>query len=141
MPATEPTDQKGLVNRFFEFIMSGNVKDSLPFFSSDCKQHNPYVSGGMNELMDSMIAVQERGAEEFHAEADSFEPAFTIRHVIEEGDIVVVHTEMKTSKSDPSKGGLRQAHIFRFKDDKIVEYWDITQMLSEDLPNTANAFS
>jgi predicted SnoaL-like aldol condensation-catalyzing enzyme len=28
----------------------------------------------------------------------------------------------------------------RFEDDKIVEYWDITQQVLPDMPNAAGAF-
>lgn len=117
------SDKKRIVREFFESIMAGNVKTSLPLFAKNCKQHNPYVSGGMNELMDSMIAVQAKGPSGFHADADSFDPEFAIKHLIEEGDVVVAYTEMKSAKSNPANGGLRQAHIFRFEGDKIAEYF------------------
>jgi len=42
---------------------------------------------------------------------------------------------------NPNNGGLRQVHLFRFSDDKIVEYWDITQQVLENAPNAAGAFS
>ena len=45
------------------------------------------------------------------------------------------------SSSNPSNGGLRQVHLFRFSGDKIVEYWDITQQVPENAPNAAGAFS
>jgi predicted SnoaL-like aldol condensation-catalyzing enzyme len=62
-----------------------------------------------------------------------------IRHVLAEGDFVAVHTVLSSSK--PSEGGLRQVHLFRFSQDKIVEYWDITQDIHEMMPNAAGAFS
>jgi len=136
MPRIEETDNKRVVKEFFNYIMSGNPKDSLPLFSTNCTQHNPYVRGGMAELMDSMGAAQES----FDPEPGS-QPEFVIKHLIADGDIVVAHTEMKKSKTQPSEGGLRQAHIFRLENGKVVEYWDITQMVSIDLPNAANAFS
>ena len=55
--------------------------------------------------------------------------------------MVAAHTELLSSKSNPGEGGLRQVHLFRFgPDDKIVEYWDVTQMVRPDMPNPANAF-
>ncbi len=55
---------------------------------------------------------------------------------------MVAHTELLNSKSDPKKGGLRQAHVFRFgSDNRIIEYWDITQFIDPNgMPNAANAF-
>ncbi|MDG7008526.1 MAG: hypothetical protein JRN06_09845 [Nitrososphaerota archaeon] len=55
--------------------------------------------------------------------------------------MVAVHTELLGSGSNPGAGGLRQVHLFRFgRGDKIVEYWDITQMVMPDMPNAENTF-
>jgi len=62
-----------------------------------------------------------------------------IKQVIAEGDTVAVFTQI--ASSIPSEGGLRQVHIFRFRSDKIVEYWDITQNIPENTPNAVGAFS
>ena len=69
------------------------------------------------------------------------DPYFAVKRVLADGDMVTVHTELLNSKSKPSKGGLRQVHLFRFnKGNKIVEYWDVTQVIQSDMPNAANAF-
>ena len=92
----------------------------------------------MNELTDAMIAVQKQTSEGIlkGAKADF---KLIIKQVLAEGDIVVVYTQLASSK--PSEGGLRQVHLFRFSSDKIVEYWDITQNIPENMPNAAGAFS
>ncbi len=69
------------------------------------------------------------------------EPTLSVKHVLVDGDFVAAHTELLNSKSKPSEGGLRQVHLFRFEDDKIVEYWDITQQVLPTMPNAAGAFS
>lgn len=85
--------------------------------------------------MDSMAAVQKEQSDDFA------EPSINQRHVLEEGDTLAVHTQILFSKSDPAEGGLRQVHIFRFgAGDKIVEYWDVTQMIQKEMPHPANAF-
>ncbi len=110
------------------------MKDGLRFFAPDCKQHNPYVSGGMDTLMESMAsAVKEMGPKSPDAE-------FKVANVVAEGDTVVVHTNLVGSRTKPELGGLRQAHVFRFNENKIVEYWDITQTITPDMPNARNAF-
>jgi predicted SnoaL-like aldol condensation-catalyzing enzyme len=38
--------------------------------------------------------------------------------------MVAVHTQI--ASSSPKLHGMRQIHLFRFKGDKISEYWDIT---------------
>ena len=125
--------RKEMVADFFRLIGEGRPKDGLKYFAADCVQHNPYVTGGMGALLDSMAAVQKE-------QREFSEPNVSLRHVLEQGDTVVVHTQILFSKSDPKKGGLRQVHIFRFGDDnKIAEYWDISQMIQPDLPNPATA--
>jgi predicted SnoaL-like aldol condensation-catalyzing enzyme len=128
-------DRKGIVVEFFRLIDGGRPKEGLKLCSPDCVQHNPFVHGGMGALFDSMAAVQkEQGADFSH-------PGIQLRHVLEEGDLVAAHTQILFSKTDKSKGGLRQVHMFRFgEDDKIVEYWDVTQLIQPDMPHASNAF-
>jgi predicted SnoaL-like aldol condensation-catalyzing enzyme len=92
----------------------------------------------MNELFDAMIAVQKQGSEGI-IEGSKADFKLDIKHVLAESDMVAVHTIL--SSSNPSEGGLRQVHLFRFSGDKIVEYWDITQDVHENMPNAKDAFS
>jgi predicted SnoaL-like aldol condensation-catalyzing enzyme len=125
--------RKEIVADFFRLIGEGRPRDGLKYFEADCVQHNPYVHGGMSALLDSMASVQKESPE-------FSEPNILLKHVIEEGDVVIAHTQILFSKGDPGKGGLRQAHVFRFKGDKVVEYWDITQVIQPEMSNPANAF-
>jgi predicted SnoaL-like aldol condensation-catalyzing enzyme len=140
---TPPKDDVNKVHKdvaveFLNLVGSGRPKDRLRFFASECKSHNPYVPGGMNELIDAIIAVQEQGAEGI-SKGSKADLKLIIRKVLADGDMVAVHTQLSSSK--PSGGGLRQVHLFRFSGDKIVEYWDITQQVPENAPNAAGAFS
>ena len=124
--------------KFLSLIAAGETKDGLVFFAPDCITHNPYTAGDMNALTDAMIAVQKQGSGGI-MKGSTADFKLAIKQVIAEGDLVAVYTIL--AGSDPSVGGLRQIHLFRFKDDKIVEYWDITQMITENAPNAAGAFS
>ena len=119
---------------YFKLIGSGKYKEGLRFFSPDCKTHNPYIPGSVETLTDAMIAASKDINEQ------SIEPAFTVRHVLEDGDMVAVHTELLNNKSNPGDGGLRQVHLFLFEGNKIIEYWDITQQILPDMPNAKGAF-
>ena len=130
--------RKEIAVEFFNLISSGRPQDGLRFFASDCKTHNPYTVGGIKELIDAMIAVQKQGPQEI-IQGSTADFKLIIRQVFAEGDLVAVHTQI--SSSNPSAGGLRQVHIFRFNEDKIAEYWDITQMIPENAPNAFGAFS
>ena len=89
----------------------------------------------MDALMESIASVQQSMTPQF----DDMD--FAIKHVLADENTVAVHTELLNSKSRPDEGGLRQVHLFRFgPKNKIVEYWDITQQVTKDQPNPANAF-
>ena len=130
--------RKKIAVEFLSLVGSGRPKDGLRFFFFFCITHNPYVVGGMNELIDAMIAVQKQGSEGI-MKGSKADFKLGIKHVLADGDLVAVHTTL--SSSNPSEGGLKQVHLFRFSGDKIVEYWDITQDVHENMPNAAVAFS
>lgn len=138
-PKNDPNKaHKDIAVEFLDSIAQGRPKDGLAFFDADCKTHNPYVKGGMNELIDAMIAVQKQGSEGI-MKGSKADFKLKIRQVLADGDLVAVHTDL--ASSNPNDGGLRQVHLFRFMGDKIVEYWDITQMVPENAPNAEGAFS
>jgi predicted SnoaL-like aldol condensation-catalyzing enzyme len=127
-------DQKNTALEYFRLLSVGKFKEGLCFFASDCKTHNPYLSGTIEDLTDAMIeASKDLGAQ-------NAEPEFTVKNVLADGELVAVHTELLNAKSKPSEGGLRQVHLFRFDGNKIVEYWDITQQILSDMPNASGAF-
>ena len=129
---------KDIAVEFLSLIGMGRPKDGLRFFAPDCKTHNPYVVGGMDALINAIIAVQKKGSEGI-LKGSKADFKLVIRQVLAEGDMVAVHTQV--SSSNLSEGGLRQVHLFQFKGDKIVEYWDITQQVPENAPNAARALS
>ena len=124
--------------KFLSLIAAGKPKDGLVFFTPDCITHNPYTAGDMDALTDAMIAVQKQGSAGI-VKGSSADFKLSIRQVLAEGDFVAVHTAL--SGSNPAAGGLRQMHLFRFKGEKIVEYWDITQFIPEAALNAAAAFT
>jgi predicted SnoaL-like aldol condensation-catalyzing enzyme len=126
--------RRSIANEYFELIKAGKFKDGLKFFAPGCVTHNPYFTGDMNALTDAMIAANQEMSGQFP------KAEFVVRHVLADGDMVMVHTDLLGDRSDPGQGGLRQAHVFRFDGDKIVEYWDITQQMTPDLPNAGGAF-
>jgi predicted SnoaL-like aldol condensation-catalyzing enzyme len=125
---------KKITREYFKLVSAGKFKEGLRFFALDCKTHNPFISGSIETLTDAMLAASK------DLSAEITDPGFAVKHVLADGDLVAVHTELLNSKSKPSEGGLRQVHLFRFEDEKIVEYWDITQQVLPDMPNPSGAF-
>ncbi len=127
-------DHKSAALEFFKLISAQKFKEGLRFFAPDSKTHNPYVAGSMDALTDAMAAANKEGISQYP------EAEFSVKHILADGDLVAVHTELLNFKSKPSEGGLRQVHLFRFEGEKIAEYWDVTQMVLPDMPNAGGAF-
>jgi len=127
-------DHKKIAIEFLSPSLTGKFSDGVKYFSPDCQTHNPYFSGNIKTLTQAMDKANKQGKGQYpNAE-------FTIKQAIEEGDTVVVHTELLNDKTKPDQGGLRQVHLFRFTGNKIIEYWDITQQITPEMPNAAGAF-
>ena len=126
--------RKNIIAEYFKFVSSGKFKEGLQFFASDCKTHNPYVSGNMEALTDAMISASK------DINIKNAQPQFAVKHILADDDFVAAHTELLNMKSKPGDGGLRQVHLFRFEGEKIVEYWDITQQVLSNMPNASGAF-
>jgi predicted SnoaL-like aldol condensation-catalyzing enzyme len=106
---------------------------ALRIFDPKCRHHNPYCAPGMKALLESMAEAQQ--SSDPHMPTD---PIFQIKHVIAERDVVVAHTTLQ-SKSSRTRG-FRQVHMFRFKGDKVIEYWDVTQVVPKGAKYPKNMF-
>jgi predicted SnoaL-like aldol condensation-catalyzing enzyme len=128
------SDNKNIAREYFKLVSAGSFKEGLRFFAPDCKTHNPYVAGSMEALTDAMIAANKEMGPQFP------ESEFAVKHILADGDMVAVHTELLGSRYKPGEGGLMQVHLFRFEGGKIVEYWDITQQVMPNMPNASGVF-
>jgi predicted SnoaL-like aldol condensation-catalyzing enzyme len=127
-------ERKNVVLEYFKLVVAGKFKEGLRFFVPDCKTHNPYVAGDMEVLTDAMVAANKEGSAKYP------EAEFAVKHVLADGDFVAAYTQLLSNKSKPNEGGLRQIHLFLFEGNKIVEYWDVTQQVTPNMPNASGAF-
>ena len=134
MTNEKEAEHKNIAKEYFKLVSEGKFKEGLRFFALDCKTHNPYIAGSMETLTNAMVTASK------DMSTQSTDVEFAVKHILAEGDLVAVHTELLNSKFKPSEGGLRQVHLFRFKGDKIVEYWDITQQVLPNMPNASGAW-
>jgi predicted SnoaL-like aldol condensation-catalyzing enzyme len=91
------------------------------------KHHNAFFPSGFDNLKKAMV--------ENHLQLPNKE--FTPINIIAEGDLVAMHSRLVLKKGDQR---MAVVHIFRFKDDKIVEMWDCGQAIPADSPNKDGAF-
>jgi predicted SnoaL-like aldol condensation-catalyzing enzyme len=82
------------------------------------------------------------GAEAFVESTSGFIAKFPqvsveIKRVIAEGDLVVAHNLVRLSPEDRGMAGV---DIFRLRDGKIVEHWDVRQPVPEAAANDNTMF-
>ncbi|MFF0828019.1 nuclear transport factor 2 family protein [Brevibacillus sp. NPDC003359] len=113
---------------FLQLVASGNVREAYQSYTGpNFRHHNPYFRGDAHSLM---LAMEENAAKNPHK-------ILEVKRVIEEGDVVAVHSHVKQNQEDI---GGAVVHIFRFHQDRIVELWDVGQAIPEKSPNENGMF-
>ncbi|HLD04444.1 MAG TPA: nuclear transport factor 2 family protein [Candidatus Nanoarchaeia archaeon] len=113
---------------FLNLIIAGKIDEAYEkYVNLQGKHHNAYFPAGFPVLKKAMM----------EAHIQSPNKQFTIKNVLEDGDLVAVHSHLIIN---PGEKGMITLHMFRFKDNKIVEMWDCGQPIPNDSPNKDGAF-
>ncbi|WP_066304252.1 nuclear transport factor 2 family protein [Bacillus sp. FJAT-29814] len=113
---------------FLQLVVSGEIREAFQkYLAPDFRHHNPFFRGDADSLM---LAMEENHTMNPHK-------VFEVKHVIADGEMVVVHSHIKQNQEDL---GAAVVHIFRFHHNLIVELWDIGQPIPEDSPNENGVF-
>lgn len=119
---------KEAASEFLRQAATGDVQRAFDaYVDTGFRHHNPYFRGDAKSLA---AAMQENAAE--HPDK-----ILEIEHVIEEGDLVAVHSRVRLK---PDARDVALVHIFRFEGDRVVELWDISQPMPENSPNENGMF-
>ena len=105
--------------------MGNPAKAFNDFVAPEFIHHNQYFKGDRASLL---VAMEQ-------ASKNSPNRIFTIKQVIEEGDRVVTYSHVIKDKMQ-----IAVVHIFRFELSKIVELWDLGQIMDENSPNQHGMF-
>ncbi|UYW72212.1 nuclear transport factor 2 family protein [Bacillus cereus] len=125
---TEKEKNKKMVVDFYNEVFNKHNIDIIPkYVSEDYKQHNPFVADGRKAFMDFF-------KEDFVKNPNSFAE---IKRVVAEGDTVALHVHSRTNSQDK---GVAIVDIFRIKDGKIVEHWDVIQEIPNEAANNNTMF-
>ncbi|MDA2274292.1 pyruvate kinase [Bacillus thuringiensis] len=125
---SEKEKNKKMVVDFYNEVFNKHNIDIIPkYVSEDYKQHNPFVADGRKAFMDFF-------KEDFVKNPNS---SAEIKRVVAEGDTVALHVHSRTNSQDK---GVAIVDIFRIKDGKIVEHWDVIQEIPNEAANDNTMF-
>lgn len=121
--------QKQIAVRFLELAAAGEVDEAYSNYTTpNFKHHNPYYAGDATSLREGMR----------ESAAETPNKVFDVQHVIEEGDLVAVHSKLEMQMNGLTT--LAVVHICRFENGKIAEFWDIGQVQPDPLVNENGMF-
>ncbi len=122
------TAHREIAISFLKLAASGKVREAYSkYVSQDFRHHNPYFHGDRESLM---LAMEENATKNPNKKLE-------IKLILEDRNLVAIFSHVQQNKGDP---GVGVVHIFRLKDDHIVEMWDIGQAVPEDSPNENGMF-
>ncbi|HDR7624024.1 TPA: ester cyclase [Bacillus mycoides] len=126
--ATENEKNKKMVVDFYNEVFNKHNIDIIPkYVSQDYQQHNPFVADGRKAFMDFF-------KEDFVKNPNS---TAEIKRVVAEGDTVALHVHSRANSQDK---GVAIVDIFRIKNGKIVEHWDVIQEIPSEAANDNTMF-
>lgn len=113
---------------FLQLVVAGSIDEAYDnYVNMHGKHHNVFFSAEFASLKKGMI--------ENHAQYPN--KRLMVKNVLADGDLVVVHSNIIMKPGEP---GIAVVHIFRFEKGRIIEMWDISQLLPVDSPNRLGAF-
>jgi predicted SnoaL-like aldol condensation-catalyzing enzyme len=120
-------DRKTIALEFLRLAREGQRPAAERLLASGGRHHNPYFAAGMPALLDAIEAAAKASPRR----------TTDVKHVVAEGDYVVVHSHVR---QDPAARGAAVVHLFRFDGDRIAELWDVGQPIPEDNANADGMF-
>lgn len=102
------------VTRFLDLAFNKNdVEGASKLVTERYMQHDPYVADGKSGFI--------RGIEAFHQAFPNI--SWELKHVFVDGDYVITHSQYEEGDSYAT------VDIFRMKDGKIDEHWDVKEQI------------
>lgn len=120
--------KKYIAQEFLKLSAKGHSHEAFRLYvGKNFKHHNAYFKGDADTLM---LAMEESAR-------TNPNKIFKIHHILEDENLVSVHSHVKQNSSDL---GAAVVHIFRFESDKIVELWDLGQLIPKEKVNENGMF-
>lgn len=127
-PRVSTSASKRVASALFHEVTAGRDVTAFDRYASDpYYQHNPQSPNGI------------AAAKAFFASTFAANPGFSVsvKRVIAEGDYVAFHSHYKFAADDP---GFAILDLYRVRDGKVVEHWDVIQPVPEKSANDNTMF-
>jgi predicted SnoaL-like aldol condensation-catalyzing enzyme len=127
-PQATTASKKEAAEEFLRLVAKGEVKQAYEkFVASGFRHHNAWFAGDAASLQ---TAMEENHATHPHT-------VLKIQRSLQDGDLVAIHSRIELS---PGHNGMAVVHIFRFRDGRIEELWDVGQEIPQKTPNQHGMF-
>ena len=126
--AASKPDNRAIVTDFARlFYTERDVKRAFnTYVAPDYIQHNPGLADGREAALTALVPIF----------ADRVK-TFGIKRILVDGDMAVIHVHVRPT---PDSRGAAVIDMYRLKDGKIVEHWDVIQTVPEKSANTHPMF-
>ncbi len=120
-------ENKALVREFCEAVLVGGQFERVAEFISQTRydQHNPHVADGLEGFGEHVKDMASKGIKAQYVK---------IHHLMGQGNFVVTLSEVRIDDDDWCI-----FDIFRVKDGKIVEHWDVQEKILKDPAQWGNS--
>ena len=121
-------NQKEEAVDFLNLVMAGNIDEAYDsYVNMHGRHHNVYYAADFVSLKQGMV--------ENHAQFPN--KRLMVKNVLGDGNLVAVHSNIVMKEGEP---GISVVHLFRFENGRIVEMWDVGQVVPVNSPNMIGAF-
>ena len=122
------SDRKQSAISFLNLASSGKLDEAYGnYIGANFRHHNPYFPGDAESLKAGMAEAHEKFPN----------TTLEIQHVLEEDDLVAVHSKVRHSSDTPE---IAVVHLFRFEGSRVAELWDIGIETPKESPNRNGMF-
>jgi predicted SnoaL-like aldol condensation-catalyzing enzyme len=126
--STSTLNIKATAIHFLQLTAIGKVTEAFNLYTdADFRHHNMHFKGDAGSLKAAMI----------ESAAYLPEKKLEIQFAIQEDNRVAVYSKVEIYPGEP---GVALVHFFRFRDDKIVELWDLAQAPPDEVVNENGLF-
>ncbi len=119
---------KKLVLTMYQHLIGDKDFDKArPYLGDYYRQHAPYARDGHDGVRDWVKGFKEAFPNH----------RYEVKKVIAEGDFVVLHLH---GMNGPNPHGESVVDMFRVKDGKVIEHWDVIQAIPDSADNANSMF-